>query len=1003
MRLCHALTIPGWRLPQQKPTTHPETPLELAELKAYATYVRILSWFLDDPSPLCPFSVHRMALIGKELGKEVGEWFGPSTAAGALKTLVNSFPLCGLAVANAVDSTIYRTDVYAASNISSEDWKNSGEEGRLRRSRPSSALHRPGWGGKAVLILINIRLGLDGVNPIYYDSIKTLFTFPQSVGIAGGRPSSSYYFVASQANMLFYLDPHFTRPAVPLRTPPPSAASGHLNRRASTVSSSEHHVFMDDESFEHSSQSSGPVPQVDVISVDDETTTISPRKGSSKTHRRPAGPPQPLRLVPDTPPRRNSATDPSTPTFKTSRPGSLASPSPARRPSSTRQSTTSSTSSFRSKRAAALPVDPQTAWYASAYSDAQMRTFHCDKIRKLPLSGLDPSMLLGFLCHDEADFEDFCERVAKLPQKIFTVQDEPPVWSEDEGGLESVSEPVSEPEDEFETSDHSEEPDLDLDDVDEFGRLPSRPRRNDATVTVVSAAGAAGVAAGLATFVSRTFTQTPPTASPLDTPLVGPTGAVLDNPQEREDDAETVDVPDASVHDFVTLHGSTTTTGPEERSAAADEESLGPYAALRDGIRHSSKRLLNGKTTSSQQVETEPDSEPASPSPAVKSLESDVHDQTASSDFIDIPVHNPAHSSDAPDLSSSAPDFSMTRGDDSPAWTPRTVHAVVASESMSTITHDLSRSPDDTRSEPPMRLSPIEPAAFLPTVADETSAPEAVAAPVAPQEAPLHASATVNDEEEEPAWTEEPVILEATEADPVSHPVAVAAEAVTKTTGEADVHTPVKAIFDEFTPEHESTPAKDPADDEPEVLATPEKYPLVDRDSPFVATSSHFPRTLPSVYSHSRNTSSHSRNASAHSRNASSHSRNASSGGRVHPPHSRSVSNSSASSIIPPPRTASLSAPTTLDMPPVRAAVDISASGGKPPAIPRRLTRDVDDEDDSEVVDDDDSYTAYTEEDTEELDALASSVMISRAMPRDDHEQQMLPRPHSHFNSHSTF
>jgi len=40
---------------------------------------------MDDPSPLCPFSVHRMALIGKELGKEVGEWFGPSTASGALK------------------------------------------------------------------------------------------------------------------------------------------------------------------------------------------------------------------------------------------------------------------------------------------------------------------------------------------------------------------------------------------------------------------------------------------------------------------------------------------------------------------------------------------------------------------------------------------------------------------------------------------------------------------------------------------------------------------------------------------------------------------------------------------------------------------------------------------------------------------------------------------------------------------------------------------------------
>jgi cysteine protease ATG4 len=75
----------GWRLPTEKPSTSPSTPEELAVVEAYAKYVKILTWFLDDPSPLCPFSVHRMALIGKELGKEVGEWFGPSTAAGALK------------------------------------------------------------------------------------------------------------------------------------------------------------------------------------------------------------------------------------------------------------------------------------------------------------------------------------------------------------------------------------------------------------------------------------------------------------------------------------------------------------------------------------------------------------------------------------------------------------------------------------------------------------------------------------------------------------------------------------------------------------------------------------------------------------------------------------------------------------------------------------------------------------------------------------------------------
>ena len=40
--------------------------------------------------------------------------------------------------------------------------------------------------------------------------MKALYTLPQSVGIAGGRPSSSYYFVGSQASNHFYLDLHHT-------------------------------------------------------------------------------------------------------------------------------------------------------------------------------------------------------------------------------------------------------------------------------------------------------------------------------------------------------------------------------------------------------------------------------------------------------------------------------------------------------------------------------------------------------------------------------------------------------------------------------------------------------------------------------------------------------------------------------------------------------------------------------------------------------------------------
>ena len=161
----------------------PPYPVHTAD---YATYVQILTWFLDTPVQEAPFSVHRMALAGKELGTDVGQWFGPSIAAGAIKyvslslffflflihprfllrTLVSSFLECGLAVSIAIDSTLYQTDVFAASHgdmdVSSP---------RRRQVDKSTTT----WGDKPVLLLLGIRLGIDGVNPIYYDTIKVKF------------------------------------------------------------------------------------------------------------------------------------------------------------------------------------------------------------------------------------------------------------------------------------------------------------------------------------------------------------------------------------------------------------------------------------------------------------------------------------------------------------------------------------------------------------------------------------------------------------------------------------------------------------------------------------------------------------------------------------------------------------------------------------------------------------------------------------------------------------
>ncbi|OBZ79635.1 Cysteine protease ATG4 [Grifola frondosa] len=402
----------------------------------YATYVQIITWFLDSPSPLCPFSVHRMALVGKDLGKDVGQWFGPSTAAGAIKTLVHAFPEAGLGVALAVDNVLYESDVFVASRSSVSSPRSFG------MSR---------WGDRAVLILVGARLGLDGVTPVYYDVIKTLFTFPQSVGIAGGRPSSSYYFVGSQADTLFYLDPHHARPAIPLRTPP------HLTDTPPLVFQEwDRHTAPEtpytpgrererDRNYRILHHTRSPTSPVSVRSV-----------GSSASYRSPPAVPSPLQQQMST----SSA--------------------------STSQSS-SQQSHVRWQSSSALPDDPEMdsrelglgmdldplqRHFVATYSAAELKTFHCDRVRKMPLSGLDPSMLLGFLCKDENDWNDFRQRMNEVCRNhkkamVFSISEEehPSYQSDLETNLESISEPDIDMPDDDEFSDgnsHSASPDTSI-------------------------------------------------------------------------------------------------------------------------------------------------------------------------------------------------------------------------------------------------------------------------------------------------------------------------------------------------------------------------------------------------------------------------------------------------------------------------------------------------------------------------------------------------------------
>ncbi|KAI1809183.1 cysteine protease atg4 [Poronia punctata] len=146
----------------------------------------ILALFADDPR--APYSIHNFVRHGASAcGKYPGEWFGPSATARCIQALTN---------AHEPTLRVYSTgdgpDVY--------------EDNFMRIAKPDNTTFHP------TLILVGTRLGIDKITPVYWEALIASLQMPQSIGIAGGRPSSSHYFIGVQGLYFFYLDPHQTRP-----------------------------------------------------------------------------------------------------------------------------------------------------------------------------------------------------------------------------------------------------------------------------------------------------------------------------------------------------------------------------------------------------------------------------------------------------------------------------------------------------------------------------------------------------------------------------------------------------------------------------------------------------------------------------------------------------------------------------------------------------------------------------------------------------------------------
>jgi hypothetical protein len=145
----------------------------------------IIPLFYDMPN--APFSIHNITDYGEKYHVPTGSWFNPTGIGYTLKNLIinNNETDKILHVIMGRDGCIYEDEI--VENLNSK---------------------------KQILILIPAMLGIEKINESYYGPLLKCFESRHNIGIIGGKPKQSFYFVGKQNDNIFYLDPHNVKKAL---------------------------------------------------------------------------------------------------------------------------------------------------------------------------------------------------------------------------------------------------------------------------------------------------------------------------------------------------------------------------------------------------------------------------------------------------------------------------------------------------------------------------------------------------------------------------------------------------------------------------------------------------------------------------------------------------------------------------------------------------------------------------------------------------------------------
>ena len=156
----------------------------------------LLRCFRDAPDDRrSPFSIHNIMASGRELGVNPGNWLGP-------------YVLCQCF------ASLFRRQLWDEMRSFVVTQDSGGAPTLFVDNVMQVCLGADGETWKPVLILVPLVLGpFKHINPTYAKPLLATFSFPQSLGIVGGRTNASHYFIGCQGDSVLFMDPHTVQAA----------------------------------------------------------------------------------------------------------------------------------------------------------------------------------------------------------------------------------------------------------------------------------------------------------------------------------------------------------------------------------------------------------------------------------------------------------------------------------------------------------------------------------------------------------------------------------------------------------------------------------------------------------------------------------------------------------------------------------------------------------------------------------------------------------------------